>query len=102
MMDVPERNVLTKTEKRNLLLIAKEAINNSIKYSDCRNITVECKEVNSRVSFIIRDDGKGFDSQQPSSGNGLRNIAERASQIHYRCKIASAPGEGVQILLVKK
>ncbi|MEP6847178.1 MAG: triple tyrosine motif-containing protein, partial [Panacibacter sp.] len=32
--------ILNKTEKRNLLLIAKEAINNSIKYAGCKNILV--------------------------------------------------------------
>ena len=32
---------LTKNQKKNLLLITKESINNSIKYADCREIILK-------------------------------------------------------------
>jgi signal transduction histidine kinase len=38
--DTARDTILSKTEKRNLLLIAKEAINNSIKYAESKNITL--------------------------------------------------------------
>jgi ligand-binding sensor domain-containing protein len=100
---IPEKSTgITKTEKRNLLLIAKEAINNSIKYSGCRTITVECAEERNGVCLRIEDDGTGFDTHSPSFGNGLRNMTVRASQIRYSCKITSSPEAGTRILISKQ
>jgi hypothetical protein len=99
---LPEKDIrISKTEKRNLLLMAKEAINNSIKYSDCTVISVECSNEKGGMTLRITDDGRGFDTQQPSSGNGLRNMAERARQIHYHCHILSSPGKGTRIGISK-
>jgi len=102
VVDLPEKDIpISKTEKRNLLLIAKEAINNSLKYSACRTITVECNNNRNVLTLRIADDGKGFDMRQPSSGNGLRNMAERARQMRYHCSITAAPGKGVRIEISK-
>ncbi len=99
--DPPDKSPrLSKTEKRNLLLIAKEAINNSIKYSGCRTMGIECLAENGLISLKISDDGKGFDTTAPSIGNGLRNMRERARQIRYRCIIDSSPG-GTYIRITK-
>jgi signal transduction histidine kinase len=101
-LQLPETDIaISKTEKRNLLLMAKEAINNSIKYSECGVITVECSRSGRGVALRISDDGKGFDMDIPSSGNGLRNLKDRAVQIKYRCRIVSAPGAGTKIEIQK-
>lgn len=93
--------MLTKAEKRNLLLIAKEAINNSIKYADCRNIQVELRQSANKTTLIIRDDGKGFDANGSGEGNGLKNIRYRANQIRAVAKIWSQTGEGTRVEMVK-
>ena len=93
---------ITKTAKRNLLLIAKEAINNSIKYSRCHAIKIDCKAEKSGLCLHIEDDGIGFDPGRPSFGNGLRNMVARAAQINYHCRIESAPGTGTRIIISKK
>lgn len=93
--------VLTKAEKRNLLLIAKEAINNSIKYADCSKIQVELKQSANKTTLIIKDDGKGFDPNKPDSGNGLKNIQYRAQQIKAVARILSGQGEGTVVEMVK-
>jgi signal transduction histidine kinase/ligand-binding sensor domain-containing protein len=93
--------MLTKAEKRNLLLIAKEAINNSIKYSDCHRIQVELKQSANKTALIIKDDGKGFDESIANGGNGLKNIQYRAQQIKAVAKIRSSKGEGTVVEMVK-
>jgi signal transduction histidine kinase/ligand-binding sensor domain-containing protein len=93
--------MLTKAEKRNLLLIAKEAINNSIKYADCKHIQVELKQTANKTTLIIKDDGKGFDASIANGGNGLKNIQYRAQQIKAVAKIWSEQGQGTVVEMVK-
>lgn len=93
---------LNKTEKRNLLLIAKEAINNSIKYAECENIQVTFFRLQNKTAVKIEDDGKGFNQDEIIRGNGLNNMQQRAHQIHYRIKLESEVGKGTKITVVKK
>jgi len=81
---------VSKPVKRNLLLIAKETINNSIKYSGCQHIQVSITDVKDKLLMSIRDDGHGFDTQDTVSGNGLRNIQNRARQIGFTASITSS------------
>jgi signal transduction histidine kinase len=73
---------LNMEDRKNLYLIAKEAINNAIKYSGCRNLDVEMKKSKDLLVMVISDDGKGFDPATAINGNGLRNIRERADEMH--------------------
>jgi signal transduction histidine kinase len=93
--------MLLKEEKRNLLLVAKESVNNSIKYARCSRIVVRISTSGNSVTLRIADDGIGFDPSQPVEGNGLKNIRRRATKIHYTVAIDSAPGAGTRITLHK-
>jgi signal transduction histidine kinase len=73
---------LNMEDRKNLYLIAKEAINNAIKYSGCKNLNVEIKKSRDRLVMVISDDGKGFDPSTVVNGNGLRNISERAEEMN--------------------
>jgi signal transduction histidine kinase/ligand-binding sensor domain-containing protein len=95
-------HAISKTEKRNLLLIAKESINNSIKYSDCRKIVLEIQLTAGKVYMSVTDDGQGFDMERIHRGNGLDNIYYRSKQIGYVADIRSAPGNGTAVILEKK
>ncbi len=94
--------MITKTEKRNLLLISKETINNSIKYADCSVITVQIRQIKGNLELTITDNGKGFDAMSIREGNGLKNIEQRAIQIHYHMDIDSRTGKGTTVKLWKK
>ena len=92
---------LTKSEKRNLYLIVKEAINNSIKYSKCRNISVRFEMQKKKLVLLVEDDGTGFDPSDQYEGNGLKNIRSRAIQMNYSASIQSMEGSGTKIQLIK-
>lgn len=101
--DVDEHQAkLTKTEKRNLLLIAKETINNAIKHSNCGRIGIHIVKQKNKCTLSIFDDGKGLSEASSTDGNGLRNIRKRAQQINYQLKINSSPDSGTQIIVVKR
>jgi signal transduction histidine kinase len=100
-LDTDTKNtILTKGEKRNLLLITKESITNAVKYSDCTTITVHFKLDKGYKKLTIIDDGKGFDINCYTTGNGLSNIRSRAEQLAYKVVIQSSES-GTTISLLK-
>ncbi len=88
---------LTKEEKRNLFLVCKEAINNSIKYSGASLITVDIKPAGKKIQIDITDNGKGFDETTVKKGYGLKNIQYRAGQVKYKAILISSPGAGTKV-----
>ena len=88
---------LTKEEKRNLFLVCKEAINNSIKYSGASHINISILPAGKKIKIAIADNGKGFDADQVKKGYGLKNMQYRAGQVKYTTTITSAPGKGTQV-----
>ena len=88
-------------ERRSIYLIVKEAINNAVKYSGCKNLTVDFVD-NYHLEISIKDDGCGFDTTLPTSRNGLLNMEHRAKQIRADFSIKSELNAGTLILLKVK
>jgi ligand-binding sensor domain-containing protein/two-component sensor histidine kinase len=93
-------------ERKNLFLIIKEAIHNSVKYAQCKNITVEMLFLNQQVRVKISDDGVGFDTtlvekrqHDTLRGNGLPNMQFRARELGGDVQINSQPGKGTSIIM---
>ena len=97
--DVNSRT-LTKEEKRNLFLICKEAINNSIKYSGAAQIAVAIEPAGKKIQITVADNGKGFDEATVKKGYGLKNMQYRAGQIKYKVALVSSTGNGTQITIL--
>jgi signal transduction histidine kinase len=97
--DVNSRQ-LTKEEKRNLFLICKEAINNSIKYSGASRIDVDIAASGKKIQIVVADNGKGFNMDEVKKGYGLKNMQYRAGQIKYKVALVSSPGNGTQITIL--
>ena len=91
---------LTKEEKRNLFLICKEAINNSIKYSGASRIDVDITASGKKIQIVVADNGKGFNVDEVKKGYGLKNMQYRAGQIKYKVEFVSSPGKGTQITIL--
>jgi len=83
--------------RRNLYLIAKEAVNNLIKYSECTTAEIIFSHEHSRIHLEINDNGKGFEASLPNSRNGIRNMTVRAERINARFSLDSEPGMGARI-----
>src|SRR5204862_6625453 len=85
--------------RRNFYLIFKEAVNNIAKYSYGDNAFVMIWNRESNLKMTIRDDGKGFDRNFISKGNGLVNMQQRADGIKARFNLTSSPGKGTLVEL---
>jgi len=96
-LELLENIILPLEIKQNLYLITKEAINNSLKYSECSNIDFEVNKRDNKLCIEIRDDGKGFEKANSNKGNGLYNIKKRAEKIGAKAIIKSTINEGTII-----
>ncbi len=89
--------------RRNLFLIAKESVNNLVKYSQCNQADILFSYSHSILKMVIADNGIGFDITQTShQNNGLRNMRQRAKQIGGNIEILSGNGGGTKIILSVK
>jgi PAS domain S-box-containing protein len=97
------------TTATHLYRIAQEAVNNAIKHSGARRISIELTGSENGTSLRVHDDGKGFPSGQvgPSlragrdqtlrphganSGMGLHIMQYRAGLVGGRLELSSGPG----------
>lgn len=87
-------------DRKSFYLIYKEALNNIVKYADCRNVWIDLIYQSPGILMSIKDDGTGFNMHQYKKGNGLLNMKRRASTFkHGKLNIVSSPGHGTIVEL---
>ena len=80
---------LTTWQKRNLLFIIKEALNNVIKHSNASRCVLKIDELKGHLTIQIEDNGVGIKSNEYISGFGLAGINKRAKDIDANITIDS-------------
>jgi signal transduction histidine kinase len=91
-----EKVKLSMIQRKNLYLICKEAINNAVKHSSCKNIYFLLSKNQSHLNISIKDDGKGLDEKKLTKGNGLINMEYRADEMKAEMS-RSSDENGVKI-----
>ncbi|MEL7122561.1 MAG: ATP-binding protein, partial [Bacteroidota bacterium] len=86
--DIQIRNLVS----RNIQLVVKEAINNSLNHSECDTIEYHFSFDGKEIKILLKDNGKGYDSKTIKPGNGLFNMKERIEKINGRIKVKSEIG----------
>lgn len=85
--------------RRDFFLIFKEAVNNLVKYSQCKHAHIKIETYEYSLTMKIQDDGIGFIVADADSGNGLSNMQKRAQSLNAKLSVKSKPGVGTKILL---
>jgi len=85
--------------RKELYLIFKEAIHNACKYSHCSCVNISLTRKKEASILSIRDNGKGFDVNKDSLGNGIHNMKQRAEKINASISIESEINKGTSITL---
>ena len=94
----PEKE-LSPQQRKNLLMICKETLNNSRKYSGTERMDISIKQNNQMLTIKIKDYGCGFDKEKIKMGNGLSNIERRAAEISAQLELNSQLGKGTFLSL---
>ncbi len=85
---------------RQLLLLFKEAMTNTLKYSEATHCLLKIKVKKKRLKIIFSDNGKGFDSATLKRKNGLLNMDKRAQKIEGNLTIEAI--NGTEIIFTSK
>jgi len=96
-LDFLDKVKLPMEYRKNLYLIFKEAMNNSVKHSSCKNIWIDVKEEKKILQITLKDDGKGFDFLKNSQGNGFVNMKTRAETVGGKLEIKSSVSNGTEV-----
>ena len=88
--------------RRDFYLFIKEAINNIAKHSNADLVSFDLKLQHQNIFLTIKDNGKGFDTNILSNGNGLLNFQNRANRLKGKFEIQSEIGKGTTLNLTFK
>ncbi len=84
-----------------LFRIVQEALNNTIKYAEAKEVSVQITYSEEWIDLTIEDDGIGFDPNalENEKGMGLKSIAFRAVFIGGTYDLNSRPGVGTLVTI---
>ena len=83
--------------RRQLLLVAKEAMHNVIRHAHSTQVSIELKHENRWVVFRIGDNGSGFDARARAEGHGIVSMRSRAEGLGGKLSIESGNGHGTRL-----
>ncbi|MEO6144806.1 MAG: GAF domain-containing sensor histidine kinase [Dermatophilaceae bacterium] len=85
-----------------VIRVIQEALTNVRKHSGAKSAVVRISESGSRTTFVVEDDGHGFDQGVSSFGDrdgfGLFTMRERMALLNGTLTIDSAPGHGTRVM----
>ena len=86
---------LTSNQELFIFRIIQESLNNIIKHAEAKSIYIILHYAIKFLTLEIIDDGKGFDTNKLSLGNGLKNIKRRAIILKGDANFSSEPGKTI-------
>ena len=93
ILDVQIKDITT---RKNIVLITKEVINNTVKYSQATTILIALSIEQNAIALQIKDNGIGFDTTK-IKGNGMTNMRKRVEELNGEFSIKSTINEGTTI-----
>lgn len=82
-----------------LYRMAQEILNNMIKHSGAKHLSILLQGLENLFILEFNDDGAGFDiaTKKQNGGAGIRNLETRASLINAQLIMESIPGRGTRV-----
>jgi signal transduction histidine kinase len=95
-IDAPDRDErLPEPIEAAAYFVVAEALTNVAKYADASHATVRVAPADGEVLVEVADDGVG--GADPSSGSGLRGLADRVAAVGGTLQVTSPPGAGTRV-----
>lgn len=92
-----ERKLLNIEARKNVLLIAKEAMNNIAKYSGATEASIQLSLATGFLQLQITDNGSGFNPDIKRKGNGLFNMQQRTEALGGKFILIAAESHGTTL-----
>ena len=86
--------------RRELFLIFKEAVNNTVRHSGCTEAGIEFRIDHDGLFLRVKDNGCGFDTRNNSNGHGLMSMRARTEGLGGELEIVSYEGQGTTLTFV--
>lgn len=90
----PVDSIITGEVREQLLAVLRETLSNVVRHAKAGRVSVQL-DVAHDICLFVEDDGMGLGSG--TSGNGLRNIRERAEMLGGNCTVSSGPAGGTAV-----
>lgn len=88
---------------RNLTMIFKEALNNSLKYAGASRVMLNVDlDATDNLTIHLQDNGRGFSIDQVKRGHGIDNMNVRTRRLGGTLTMHSKPSQGSEIRLTFK
>jgi signal transduction histidine kinase len=94
--DQPERLAIELEET--IYRLVQESLHNVLRHAEASTVRIDLREEETLVMVSIRDDGRGFDLDEPSRGFGLLGMRERIDLVGGELEVSSEPGKGTTVL----
>lgn len=89
---------LNQAQRKNILLILKEAINNSAKYAEATLVKLQIEVLENAYTISVIDDGIGFNTELKTEGHGMKTMSARSKDLGGKLVIKSS-NSGTQIVI---
>ena len=96
-LEIDPRMRLDPDEQIELFRIVQEGLANVRRHARARSAEVRIEQRDGRRLVTIVDDGDGFEGDESSAGQGLRNIRARIDSIGARLRLRTSPGAGTAL-----
>lgn len=93
---LPEQPVSLE-QRRNLLLVAREALNNVVKHAGATEVCIRATVNDGTLSLVIEDNGHGFNVGKNRHGLGLESMRKRIENLGGLFTLESRVGAGTKI-----
>jgi signal transduction histidine kinase/ligand-binding sensor domain-containing protein len=88
---------------RNITMIYKELLNNTLKHSGASQVNLSWNFISvTEMKITLADNGKGFNINNNTIGHGINNIRNRAARIGSTIEVQSGSTKGTQVTLKLK
>ena len=85
------------TAKTFIYRIIQELVNNSVKHSLATEILVQVAFENNKIIVTVEDNGKGYNKNQATTGDGLNNIAYRVKYLNGTIDTVTSKNNGTAV-----
>jgi signal transduction histidine kinase len=89
---------LTADVRRHVFLAFKESLNNVVRHADATVVRIQVSVEARQLTFVVADDGRGFDTARAVEGQGLRSLERRASTLGGLSQVTSSAGQGTRVM----